>query len=346
MTPIFFRIDASPKIGLGHLRRCLVLAEACVKAGAVPYFLIRSEHLNLADQAFPEHSVLHSIPWESSAKEDAQITTELCVSHGLQTGVVDHYRVGESGYQEMLIQSGLRWMQFGNLLHKHRLLGTWVHDATPGASAMVYADRVGKPAPHFLAGPEYALVGEEFRQQRSLLTRPVKEEVESVLVTFGGGDDRGGILAALGCLDEAGFQGKRIVLTTRLNPHLAELQKIAAHSTQTELHLDNWHPARLMTRCQLALCAGGTTLHELACLGVPPVIMSIADNQYFPAQAWQEAEMAVNLGPIRDITPKKNIHQLRRLIESPEVRCGMAQRCWQAQDGRGAERVAEIITRK
>lgn len=345
MSPLFFRLDASPRIGLGHLRRCVVLAHACAEAGAVSHFLIRSENLDLQTQDFPSGAVIHSIPWELSAGEDADLTARLCLDHHLQTGVVDHYRVGEVGYQEVLNQAGLKWMQFGNLLHRHQLLGRWVHDANPGASPSAYSERLSHSVPEFLAGPAYALVAEEFREQRLLLSRPADTEVRSVLITFGGGDDRGGAVAALNGLDRAEFGGKRILLTTSLNPNLPRLKDLADQSSQIELHVDNWHPASLMATCQLALCAGGTTLHELACLGVPTVITCIADNQQFPAAAWQSERMALHLGSLQDLRDDGAVSQLRQLLQDPSERLAMAQRCWDQQDGGGASRVAAALLR-
>lgn len=341
-SALFFRIDASPHIGLGHLRRCAVLARACYGRGALPHFIIRSEKLDLSQQEFPQETTLHAIPWDCSPEEDAQITVELCQKHGLAEGVVDHYRFTEAS-QKILNAGGLRWMQFGNLLHTHPLLGTWVHDANPGADAAAYADRVTAAQPTFLTGPRFALVGEAFRQERALHSPPQAEEIQNILLTFGGGDDRGAALAALAWLDAAGYQGKRLLQTTRLNPHLPALQQKASESDHIELHVDNWHPAPLMTRCQLALSAGGTSLHELACLGVPPVIVSIADNQLSPAHAWHEAGLALNLGSLHTISTEEAAAQLKSLLQNPDERLTLARRCWEAQDGCGTERVAAAL---
>lgn len=341
---IFFRLDASPQIGLGHLRRCCVLAKACGEQGAISHFFIRHQQLDLEGQPFPPDSVIHDIPWDATAETDADLTIQLCQQHTISVGVVDHYRF-PPGYQEKLNAAGLRWMQFGNHLHTHPLKAALVHDASPGAEGSTYARRIppDQQAPHFLTGPSYALVDEAFRQQRAQLSPPSTRGIDTLLLTFGGGNDRGATLAALTWLDAAGYTGKRLILTTHLNPSLPELEEKARQSEQIELHLDNWQPAPLMARCQLAICAGGTSLHELACLGVPPIIICIADNQIYPAQAWQKAGMSVNLGMLQDITETTATNQLRHLLQHPHKTTHMAQLCWQAQDGRGAERVAQAL---
>jgi len=310
------------------------------------HFFIRHQDLNLSSQEFPPDSVLHDIPWDSTPSEDARLTAELCIETQVRVGVVDHYRVGEEGYQQTLNKAGLRWMQFGNLLHTHSLLGALVHDANPGSKLDDFRTRLVGPPPEFLTGPGYALVGEDFRAERARLSPPEICNIESILLTFGGGDDRGATLTALDWLDAAGYVGKRLLLTTRLNPHLPMLEERARASADIELHVDNWHPAPLMAHCQLALCAGGTSLHELACLGVPPVIVCIADNQLFPAQAWHDAGMALNLGTLVTIQAGDASAHLHRLLNQPAERAEMARRCWEAQDGLGAARVAAALLRQ
>lgn len=345
MTPLFFRLDASPKMGLGHLRRCCVLARACREKEAVAHFFIRSEALDLSTQDFPTDAVIHEIPWDCTPEDDAALTVALCHQNGIRAGVVDHYRVSEPA-QKILNAGGLRWMQFGNRLHTHPLLGALVHDANPGATIEDYRGRIHGHEPEFLTGPDYALVAEDFVTERARLSLPDAQEITSILLTFGGGDDRGATLAALNWLEAAGYSGKRLLLTTGMNPQLPALKEKAATTPQIELQVDNWHPAPLMAQCQLALCAGGTSLHELACLGVPPVIVCIADNQFFPAQSWHEAGMAINLGPAQEIQPQEAVRHLQRLLSHPEERRALARRCWQAQDGQGAARVAAALLRQ
>ncbi|TDU69236.1 spore coat polysaccharide biosynthesis predicted glycosyltransferase SpsG [Prosthecobacter fusiformis] len=342
MRSLFFRLDASPQRGLGHLRRCCVLARECSALGARPHFFIRHEKVDFNGQDFPANAVLHEIPWDCSPEKDAELTVKFCEKNKVEAGVVDHYRLDKS-YQTPLRDAGLRWMQFGNPLHTHPLLGALVHDARPDAGVEEYTTRKPADDTQFLTGPGYALVGEDFRQMRSKLMPPTSKEISSIMLTFGGGDDQGGILKALEWLDATEFTGTRIVMGSSMNPHLPAIKEKARQSSRIELHVDNWHPAPFMARCQLALCAGGTSLHELACLGVPPVIVCIADNQFFPAKSWQAAGMALNLGAIQDIQEATAVEQLSYLLSHPTVRLNMARRCWEAQDGLGAKRCASAL---
>jgi UDP-2,4-diacetamido-2,4,6-trideoxy-beta-L-altropyranose hydrolase len=168
--------------------------------------------------------------------------------------------------------------------------------------------------------------------------------VEAVLLTFGGGDDRGMTLRALGWLEMGGFGGRVEVLTTKLNPQVDALKAYAQGlGGRIRIHVDNWRPESLMARCQLSITGGGTTLHELACLGVPALVVSLAENQTAPGQAWETAGLGAFLGQAQDLDDQEAVRTVRRFLGDEALRLAVASRCLQVQDGLGAGRVAEAL---
>jgi spore coat polysaccharide biosynthesis predicted glycosyltransferase SpsG len=339
---LFFRADVSPEIGLGHVRRCAVLAQACRMLGAEAHLMVRSRNVSIDSIGDWGGARLHEMPWDLTPDEDAQWVLEACRELGLSKGVVDHYRLSE-GYQERLIEAGLEWMQFGNIKHTHPLLGRWVHDASPGTETMAYSGRKIGTETEFLLGPGYALVSEGFRSVRALLPGPKEEAVESILITFGGGDDGGATMRVLGWLDRLGFEGRRLVLTGSANRSLGALRAAAEGSRSLEVQVGNWDPAEAMGRCQLAFCAGGTSLHELACLGLPVVTLTIADNQVAPAEAWQRAGLGKNLGAVTEVNDLAACEVIDSVLRRSEERLRMAEKAWGSQDGLGSQRVARRV---
>lgn len=341
---LFFRVDASPQIGAGHLKRCAVLAKACLDLDGECYFLLRSQDFDWQLCGLSNEIQVIQVPWDLEPEEDARWLVECCRNLGLQAGVLDHYRV-TTGYQQCLREVGLKWLLFGNPAHTHDILADLLHDAAPGAAREVYEARLKKNNPQFLLGPDFALVDSEFRRVRALLPEvsSLGEKLNSVLLTFGGGDDRGALMKVSQWLDRAGFNGRRVILTTSMNPRLSELSVVIKEQPKTELILDNWQPAAIMAQCQLALCAGGTTLHELASLGVPAVVLAIADNQIAPGMAWEKAGLGIYLGMLPSLNESQAQKKLSELLYDGTQRQVLAQRCWETQDGLGAERTAAAL---
>ena len=339
---LFFRFDASPEIGAGHLRRCLTLARECLRKGAVVHLMGRTGGLDAIEMGDLSGMTLHRVPWEMEPVAEARWLVELCQKHHLRCGVVDHYRQDEN-YQNELMSGGVSWMQFGNPAHNHPLLGHLLHDARPGAVAEDYAGRLPLPQTRLLFGPRFALLNPAFALEREKMKAEPETEVTRVLLTFGGGHDGGAMVRAMDWLAGAGYEGAVEVLTTRLNPNLRQIEEKAAANPQVRLHLDNWSPAPVMAGCQLALTAGGTTLHELACLGVPALVVCLAENQRAPAVSWQAAGLGASLGDLSGIDDAVACVEVRRWIEDTAMRRAVALCCLECQDGKGAQRTAQAL---
>lgn len=341
---LYFRADASPQIGAGHLRRCAVLAKACLNLGADCEFLIRSHDFDWRVCGVPADAAVVAVPWDLDSDEEANWLAEHCCRKALKVGVLDHYRITDA-YQQRLHAAGLHWLLFGNPAHHHQLMGELVHDASPGVERRTYESRLVDEQTRLLLGPPYALMDASFRQVRDGLSQAsgLEKKLEALLLTFGGGDDRGALMKVLRWLDQTGFDGRRVVMTSSMNPRLNELKEAAAQSPSVELVLDNWQPASLMAQCQAAICAGGTTLHELACLGVPALVLAIAENQIAPGMAWEQAGLGLYAGVLNTVDESALLPRLKRFVEDAPQRQQLSQNCWQTQDGLGAERVAQAL---
>lgn len=349
---LFFRFDAAPEIGAGHWRRCLALAMACARQGAEVHWLARVRGMDMGAEAARAGMRWHSLPWDTEAGEDARLLAAYAGGQDLRAGVVDHYRQDEV-YQRTLQAAGLRWLQFGNRAHRHPLLGELLHDASPGACAAHYEGRLANPASRLLLGPSHALLHPAFAVERARMGGAAGgRQLRKVLVAAGGGHDRGATAAVLEWLEAAGFAGRRVILTTSANSALLKLKKLVeaqcgrvrtGPGVGIELHVDNWNPAAVMAGCELAVCAGGTTLHELACLGIPALVLSLAENQDEPGLAWQRAGMGLFLGRWPGLDEAAAVAAVRGLLRDAPLRAEMARRCWESQDGQGAARVAEAL---
>jgi UDP-2,4-diacetamido-2,4,6-trideoxy-beta-L-altropyranose hydrolase len=335
---VFFRLDVAPEIGMGHLRRCSVLAAALQSRGFKGIFLVRSHSLTRDQQHLPAGVKVYGVPWESTPLEDAQRTIELCRQEQCTVGVIDHYRL-EEAYQGMIRTAGIRWMQFANPLHMWPISADLVHDASPGSSPSLYLKRIRNPSSKFLCGPSYALIADAYRDVKCA------RDSETVLLTFGGGDDHGATLRALDLLDAAALSGTRLILANRNNPNLPGILARAARAPEgaIEVHVDNWQPASLMATCGLALCAGGTTLYELACLGIPAFIISIVRNQIASAEAWEKADLGIHLGRLEELADETVAAALRARARDLLWRKTVAATCRSEVDGFGNERVAAAL---
>jgi UDP-2,4-diacetamido-2,4,6-trideoxy-beta-L-altropyranose hydrolase len=340
---VIFRTDASPILGYGHLMRCRSLAHAlkelgmsCVMVG--PKLSDRTD----ADAGVFEQWLEQS-QWLGESDDASQLVA-LANQYGGAVLVLDDYRVGLA-YQKVILEAGLKWLQFDGRA-EGSLWADWVVNASPAARPADYARLLQKPGARALLGPQYAVLRPEFSGVTP--RRHEKSQVTKVLVTFGGGDDRGAILFVLKALLPATAATIQFqVMTGGNNPRNPEIKEwIDSHAApRVRLHVSPAQVAALFSVCDLAVMAGGTTTYEAAFCGLPMLILTLAANQEPQSQGWQDKGAAVYLGRFKEVSGEGLISHFSKLSGSQELREKMS-KCGQHEvDGQGAEKIASMLAR-
>src|SRR5690606_39922886 len=86
-----------------------------------------------------------------------------------------------------------------------------------------------------------------------------------------------------------------------------------------QLHVQTAHMAELMAAADLAFGACGTASWERCALGLPALVMTLADNQVGPAQALAAAGAVVNLGDVGQVSAQDLAAAFLRLRHDPAV---------------------------
>jgi spore coat polysaccharide biosynthesis predicted glycosyltransferase SpsG len=98
-----------------------------------------------------------------------------------------------------------------------------------------------------------------------------------------------------------------------------------------------------MRWADLAICAGGSTCWELAYMGVPSIILILAENQRGIAESLAEAGAADCLGWHADAGSGAITEAVARLVADPERRAALTRRGRRLVDGQGVERVVDAL---
>ena len=337
---VVVRTDASQSVGFGHLRRCATLGRKLSESGVAVHFLLKAQDVDLSAElnGFAEASVLFDPELDGEA--DATRTAEYCRDIGADCAIIDHYQANEA-YQLILLNAGLRWMQFDGSA-RTPLWADWVVSFSPAADVDRYRAVQSRLQTRLLLGPRYAVLRDEFLQWRT--TRRCKPQASRLLLTFGGGDDRGACLACLNALQQVDIF-EITILTGGCNPQVPSIQawmkQNATH--RVSLLLDDTDVARRMAEADIAITAGGTTTFETAMLGLPTLILQIADNQRVNSQAWGRIGAAVDLGPFDDLNAGQLRDQLVKVAGNPELRERMSVLGRGHVDGLGAGRLVREL---
>ena len=143
----------------------------------------------------------------------------------------------------------------------------------------------GKDLPELLFGGAYAPLREEFSVNRIT----VRNDVRKVLITTGGADLLGMSLRLLNRIRTQPYFDKIVwqIVSGRFNTHLPQLEESAEEYDNVEILVNVQNMAERMRECDVAISASGTTLYELAAVGVPTICFEVADNQK-GAESWEK----------------------------------------------------------
>jgi UDP-2,4-diacetamido-2,4,6-trideoxy-beta-L-altropyranose hydrolase len=337
---ILFFCNAGPDIGFGHLMRCRALAQALRDRGETCIMTGPSQDFSFVGDSEIFCEWVELSEWRSSSDAASELLT-LANKMGAGVAVLDDYRVDE-GYQLILREQGLRWLQFDGTAGKP-LWADWILNSSPTASPEDYQQVRRKPEAKILLGPRYALLRTGFSE---ITTRPCNRELCRVLVTFGGGDDRGAIELVLSSLVEhAGPEVKFLVVSGKNNPRNPKLNEwIQSYGMgRVEIEIDPPDVPRAFASCDLAIMAGGGSTYEAACCRVPMMLMSIADNQAKHGAAWEKTGAAIYLGDLANTSKAQLQDSFNQLRGSSQKRAGLCTTAHSICDGLGALRVANVI---
>ena len=337
---VLFRCNASPTIGYGHLTRCRALAQAlrrqgetCVMIGPV------------AADARPEDQDIFSdwvpVPDWPSAAEDATRLVDLARRFDAGWAVLDDYRVDET-YQLTLRAAGLGWLQFDGTARKP-LWADLIVNANLAAHPDEYANVLHNPETRLLLGPRCAVLRQEFA---NVEPRDSKRPVKRILVTFGGGNDRGAIKFVLSTLlPRTPSTVDFLVISGPRNPYNSSLvQWVETYGQgRVRLHIDPPQSSTLFASCDIAIMAGGTSTFEAACCGLPMILISIADNQTRNSETWQQFGAAIYLGVFPGIATNLLTNNVLDLLRDADRRRSMADAGKTKIDGRGTQRIVEAL---
>jgi len=325
---ILFVVDAGPAVGGGHVMRSLTLARALEAQGAACVFVGPPAVAELLDAFAPETP---RIPAEDLAAA--------AVREAFDAIVFDHYGLGEPDHRAMAL--GRPVLVIDDLAD--RPLGAdIVLDSGPARRAGDYLGLTGETT-RLLLGPAYAPIRPEFAALREPALAWRGEPVQRVLVSMGL-TDVGGVTARIveRLRPRVHDIGIDVVLGGQ-SPSLPGLTKIARRDPRLMLHVDTPHMARLTAEADIGVGAAGSATWERCVLGLPSLMVVLADNQRGAARAMAEREAAL----VADLTaPDFEAvfdRALMRLLRDAGLRRQLAAASAEVCDGLGAGRTAEAF---
>lgn len=345
---IVIRADGNQQIAMGHVMRCLSIADELCQMGADVIFVTagnQTEEL-IRDRGFENH-VLHS----DFDRMEQELPALLKFLKEYQPDLIltDSYYVTDA-YMEALRQI-CKTAYIDDLGQPVYPVDVLINYNIYGSELPYekYYEEKGIPLPErILTGCIYAPLRAEFRQGRR---SRIRECVTDVLITTGGGDkaDTSGRLCRKLLAERKRGQHAGIryhVICGPFAQNRQELMEIAAEDDAFVIHGFMTKMSEFLTNYDLAVSAGGSTMYELCSMGLPTVCFTFADNQRLQAEWFDRTTEVKNAGSMTD-RPAETIdriaERLTQLEQDDVLRQTVREQMLRLVDGRGAIRIAEAL---
>lgn len=333
MKRALFRFDVTPQIGAGHKARCLALADELEQRGHRIVCAVNRDGCSF----LPALLATSAVPVAPGELPDTGVIGRFDLA------IVDHYGLA-AHHEEQLRACADRIVVVDDLANRRHDADILI-DTAPGQRTDRYSALSGKSVLRLLGG-DYALLREEFRQRRSDQRSPqAGQSPPRLLVSLGATDPdnvTGTVIRAIAQIPELG--SITIVLGAGA-PHAADVdQQVATLGPRARLLRNVTTMADLLRDHDIAIGAPGTSALERACMGIPQVLIETAPNQATVAEGLQRLGAAIRLGAAPDVDPTAIRISAAELAADRPRRQRMGAAGAIAVDGRGAARVAALLT--
>ncbi len=335
---IAIRADGSAQIGMGHLMRCMSVANALKENQAEILFITANEQSKafVTEKGFLCHMLQGH--YQSMEEETAE-TLKILKDHGIHLLIVDSYGATEAYLAEM---NSILPVFYMDDLGRMNLPVSGLINYNIYGQKMSYETYYPESV-ELLLGSSYAPVKPEF----SNTPYEVREKVTQILITMGGSD----------ALNIAGSLGETLVnilppdveltlICGRFSLHLEDVKRLSESDSRVHVLMDVPDMWNQMAKSDLVIAAAGSTMYELCTMGVPTICCYYVENQRRMAECFGEETSMLNAGDYSknpENVLSSIVLEVQRLMADSTLRQKLSLEMRTVSDGHGARRIAEKV---
>ncbi|ETT41088.1 GCN5-like N-acetyltransferase [Paenibacillus sp. FSL R5-192] len=344
----FIRADASEQLGIGHVMRCLALSEELIKHDYEVIFICKEAN-PLITRLIREKGcdlLLIDTPIFIDGEHESEHVVQLIINgyHVEQEDwlIVDHYSL------DITFEQNLRKV-FANIMVVDDLADRShdcdiLLDTSSNVSKRDTYDRLIPSSAIQLLGPEYTLLRGEFIEKRETLNPQDERGINNIFVCFGGTDPTNETIKTIKALQP--IMNENIQVNIVLGkPNLRIEQWMTRNKSEyMELFIQPDSIAAIMSSSDLAICAGGGMTWERYCLGLPGLVIAVAENQLELAQQGQLLGIDKYIGQSESVQEQDITQIFMQTINHGEWLKEARNKAMALIDGKGASRVVKLLT--
>lgn len=277
-SKVLIRVDASRKIGSGHLMRCLAIADFLKYKNIKVFFLSRS--INIKNYIIDKGFKVNLLKAENTVEDELNIIKSLTAEMKTNVMILDvnNYNTFKSLNEYCHYLEGLKKLSLF-------LVSFEDFKVYPPISDMVIIPYVGAEKLNlyegknckYMLGPKYFVLREEFLKVKHVI---IRNKIKNILVTMGGSDSEGITLEVLRvlCDTELDISLKVVIGGLSQIDDAAIKNTLNSYKGSYSIIRDVSNMAQIMSESDIAIINSGLTKYETSAVGLPSIVIS--NNKY------------------------------------------------------------------
>ena len=309
---VAFRADGNHIIGLGHIVRCLALADLLKKNFDIIFLCkeLAVEQKNMILKSFR----LIELKSKNLQEEIGELTnilfkTDILVLDGYSFDLAYQTKVKKMINKLVMIDDFADRKLIADLVINH------------GGEFIINKYNLEKGA-KLLTGFKYLLLRKEFLQER--LTRKAEKKNENVFICMGGADPFNITPKVLKACIDSGFVKKIIVVVGSLFRNFDEIKELVNTNTsvkiEIERNVDAQRIVQLISESQIAICPSSSIALEVCCVGSGILTGTFIDNQNAIHEQIVRNNCGISLGDFNAVSSTDIINFLQKFNGSDLVK--------------------------
>lgn len=339
----YIRADGNEKVAMGHVMRCLTIAEALERLGEKTVFVTADEKpVEWIEERGFAVQVL-STPYDDMEVEVSRIRKLLTETAAAEKPkiLVDSYFITPHYLEQLRLFAKVILMDDEKKM---------VYPCDGLVNYSIYGKTLGYERDYpreteLFLGCSYVPLRGQFKG----CSYTVREKVRDILFLTGGSDSLHIALFLVRRLLQREKESADVVwhiVCGSCHPDTAKLEEIAGKHSMLRIHKNVTDMSELMRKCDLAVSAAGSTLYELCSIGVPAVGFYFVENQRRNMETFAELTPIRNAGDFSK-EPEKVFEFIEKEVEElcrqKALREEISRIMKTIVDGEGAERLAREL---
>lgn len=305
---VLIRADGGFKVGMGHIIRCMAIYYELIKNNVECIFVSKKD--KVVESYFKDKKI-RCILIRSIALEGEKIEIKNIIkNYNTDVIITDSYNINEEYL--LFLKSLSRYL----VSIDDNYLFDYPSDIVINPNVYAERNKYCKKASKYLLGGQYCILRDEFRERSH---KNIKVKAENILITMGGTDVNNVTPFIIKAIKK--IHGININIIVGKGFENKELVEESCKNNQNINLIYNPKDMRiLMESADICISSSGSTLYELASLGVPTLFIIQADNQLRLAEYMEKNQIMINLGWYYNLKEKALSDQVINIINHQEIR--------------------------